>query len=32
MFLIGRIVPRELCLHDNNARPCDITVLEIFIP
>ena len=29
--MIGRMVPREFRLHDNNARPCDITVREIFI-
>ena len=29
--MIGRIIPREFRLHDNNARPGDITVHEIFI-
>ena len=29
--LIGRFVPREFLLHDNNARPCCNTVHELFI-
>ena len=29
--VIGRIVPGEFRLNDNNAPPCDITVHEIFI-
>ena len=29
--MIGRFVPREFFLHDNNARPCSNTVHELFI-
>ena len=30
-LFLNSTVPREFRLHDNNARPCHITVHEIFI-